>query len=105
MSVQGTFVFDPADRIYADHFPGCAVVPGSMITRAFWEAAQAAGYSFNGCLFENFRFKEFVPPGSYEFSLEPCTRGLYCRLYHEGRMVVSGYLQNEIRVSAEIQVR
>jgi 3-hydroxyacyl-[acyl-carrier-protein] dehydratase len=105
MSVQGAFIFDPEDRIYADHFPGCAVVPGTMIIHAFWEAAQAAGFSFNGCLMEKFRFKEFVKPGAYDFSLEPRAGRLYCRLYHEGRTVACGYLKNEIRINAEIQVR
>ena len=90
MSIKGTFYFDPEDRIYRDHFPGRAVVPGSLIVQAFLEAGKAAGFSSVGGGLENFRFKEFVAPGSYTFSLEERDRGLNCRLCQEERTVVTG---------------
>ena len=92
MSIKGTFYFDPEDRIYRDHFPGRAVVPGSLIVQAFLEAGQAAGFSSVGGGLENFRFKEFVVPGLYAFSMEERDRVLSCRLYEEGTAVVDGRL-------------
>ncbi len=93
MSIKGTFYFDPEDRIYRDHFPGRAVVPGSLIVQAFLEAGKSAGFSSAGGGMENFRFKEFVAPGAYAFSIEDLDKGLSCRLYHEGRTVAAGLLQ------------
>ena len=92
MSLKGTFYFDPQDRIYEDHFPGRPVVPGSLIVRAFLEAGESAGLGSRGGRMENFRFKEFVSPGAYAFSIEDRDKGWQCRLYHEGRTVVSGLL-------------
>jgi 3-hydroxyacyl-[acyl-carrier-protein] dehydratase len=93
MSIKGTFFFDPEDRIYEDHFPGRAVVPGSLIVQAFLEAGKAIGFSSAGGGVENFRFKEFVAPGTYAFSIEGIDKGWQCRLYHEGITVVSGLLR------------
>jgi len=93
MEINGTFYFDPADWIYGDHFPGRAVVPGSLIVQAFLEAGKAAGFGSAGGGIENFRFKEFVAPGRYAFSIENLDKGLHCRLYHEGKTVVAGLLQ------------
>ena len=93
MSIKGTFYFDPQDRIYEDHFPGHAVVPGSLIVRAFLEAGKTAGFSSQVGGMENFRFKEFVAPGAYAFSIEGRDKGWQCRLYHEDRTVADGFLQ------------
>jgi 3-hydroxyacyl-[acyl-carrier-protein] dehydratase len=93
MSIEGTFYFDPEDRIYEDHFPGRAVVPGSLIVQAFLEAGKAAGFSNQVGGVENFQFKEFVAPGEYAFSMEDMEKGWQCRLYHKGTAVVSGLLQ------------
>jgi 3-hydroxyacyl-[acyl-carrier-protein] dehydratase len=93
MAIRGTFYFDPHDRIYEDHFPDRAVVPGSLIVQAFLEAGKAAGFSNKGGSVENFRFKEFVAPGEYAFSIEDMSKGWHCRLYHEGITVASGLLR------------
>jgi hypothetical protein len=42
---------------------------------------------------ENFRFKEFVLPGEYAFSIEDRDKGWQCRLYHKNITVVSGLLR------------
>lgn len=96
MSIKGTFYFDPEDRIYRDHFPGRAVVPGSLIVQAFLEAGKAAGFSAVGGRMENFRFKEFIAPGTYAFSIADMDKGWQCRLYHEGRTVADGILQPSV---------
>jgi 3-hydroxyacyl-[acyl-carrier-protein] dehydratase len=92
MAIKGTFYFDPEDRIYRDHFPGRAVVPGSLIVQAFLEAGKPAGFTSEGGGIKNFRFKEFVSPGEYAFLIEDIDKGWQCRLYHEGRTVAAGLL-------------
>lgn len=96
MSINGTFYFDPEDRIYADHFPGRAIVPGSLIVHAFLEEA-GKGEEFNSshCLAENFTFREFITPGTYSFSIETRADRLRCRLYHKGKIVVTGFFKRE----------
>lgn len=97
MDIKGTFCFDPSDGIYADHFPGNPIVPGSLIVHAFLEAAKAKGLEVGRCLLENFRFKEFVPPGEYPFSIEKQADRLKCRLFkpHSGELktVVTGTIK------------
>lgn len=92
MAIEGTFFFDPADRIYGDHFPGRPVVPGSLIINAFLEAGTSAGCCSSGAAVENFRFREFVAPGLYAFSIEERGNGWQCRLVHDGRTVADGRL-------------
>ncbi len=87
---EGTFYFDPADRIYEDHFPGSPVVPGSLIVGAFSEAGKKIGFVADCLMIENFRFREFVPPGEYPFTLELLSDRLECRLYQGGKTLVTG---------------
>jgi len=89
----GKFFFDPADRIYADHFPGNPVVPGSLIVHAFLEAAGKLGLDFPYRHLENFGFREFVTPGEYPFSLEVLADRLICRLYEGNRTLVTGTIR------------
>ncbi|MGD9007293.1 MAG: hypothetical protein PVG41_05195 [Desulfobacteraceae bacterium] len=67
---SGTFVFDSRDPIFAEHFPGNPVVPGSLIVQAFLEAVQAFAINGEYHRVERFRFKRFVQPGQYAFLLE-----------------------------------
>ncbi len=94
MSLTGSFIFDPEDRIYSDHFPGRPVVPGSLIVHAFSEVGKGAAGA-GPWIAEDFRFREFVVPGTYDYRLEPREGGWRCLLYHEGRIVASGTLRGE----------
>lgn len=85
------FFFDPADRIYADHFPGNPVVPGSLIVQAFMTAGRGMG--FTTCAVENFRFKKFISPGEYDFSIQVLSDRLRCELYDENKTVATGILK------------
>jgi 3-hydroxyacyl-[acyl-carrier-protein] dehydratase len=77
----GTFYFDPADSIYNDHFPGYPVVPGSMIVHAFFKAIKKTGLDRSYRVIEDFRFRKFLLPGKYDFSIHASPEGLKCRLY------------------------
>lgn len=81
--LEGGFFFDPDDFIYQNHFPGNPVVPGSMIIHAFFEAIKNAGLE-PGCLSaKNFKFKYFLTPGDYRYSLEFDKNKIICRLFGE----------------------
>ena len=89
-TVQGTFFFDPEDLIYQFHFPGNPVVPGSVIIQAFMRTAEENGWQEYTGEVENFRFKTFVTPGKYSYSLECRDEKLYCRLFKDKKAIVTG---------------
>ena len=85
----GTFVFDPRDPVFAEHFPGNPVVPGSLIVQAFLEAVREFAIKEEYRRVERFRFKRFIRPGQYAFSLEQVDDDcLKCTLM-EGRATVA----------------
>lgn len=91
--VAGTVFFDPADGIYADHFPGNPVVPGSLIVQAFLEGAASLGWDFPGGEIENFGFREFLTPGEYPFTMEIRGDRIICRLYDGSKTLVTGTIR------------
>lgn len=89
----GFFYFDPEDAIYEDHFPGCAVVPGSLIIHAFMLAAGGSAGASKAPYVTNFRFKRFVSPGRYAYRIEAGKGGrMACFLLDEDESVVTGTL-------------
>lgn len=87
--LNGTFFFDPGDRIYEEHFPGNPVVPGSMIINAFLLAAQRCG-SYRGVRsVKNFRFRKFVSPGEYAYRIEISGETLKCSLLDRDAFAVA----------------
>lgn len=91
MEKKGLFYFDPDDGIYKDHFPGNPVVPGSLIINAF---ITAIGWEkINGQIkFEQFRFKKFVVPGEYKYSLKTEDNTIKCRLYDSKTEYTTGII-------------
>ncbi len=83
-------MFDSEDEIYADHFPGNPIVPGSLIMHAFFKAAKEAGFSMKDNVVENFRFKSFIPPGEYVYDIVYSGSYLKCRLYDGEKTAVTG---------------
>jgi 3-hydroxyacyl-[acyl-carrier-protein] dehydratase len=91
--LNGTFCFDPGDRIYAEHFPGNPVVPGSVIVHAFMLAAENCASYRGVCSVNNFRFRKFVSPGEYAYRIEVAGDSLKCSLLdHDGRPAATGTL-------------
>jgi 3-hydroxyacyl-[acyl-carrier-protein] dehydratase len=91
---SGTFVFDSRDPVFADHFPGNPVVPGSLIVQAFLEAAREFAVSGEYHRVERFRFKRFVGPGEYAFVMEQIDAGcLKCTLNRSQATVATGRLR------------
>ena len=87
-TLSGFFFFDGADPLYEGHFPGNPVVPGSLVVEAFYKRLQEAGHAPIGA--KNFRFRSFVPPGSYPYTVR-CENGrAACRLFHGETLAVTG---------------
>ena len=97
MNIKGTFFFDPSDRIYADHFPGKPVIPGSLIVHAFLKALQEEKVNNVRYIIENFRFREFVSPGKYPFNIEINHNKMKCRLFQSSsntlKPIVTGIIK------------
>jgi 3-hydroxyacyl-[acyl-carrier-protein] dehydratase len=96
--ITGEFYFDPDDLIYADHFPGHPVVPGSLIIDAFMTAAGSVlKERWRTISVENFRFRHFIAPGRYTFCVTSKTDGsMQCVLYDDGRTAVTGLLAGSV---------
>ncbi len=92
MHLEGSFFFDPADRIYADHFPGNPVVPGSVIIRAFMMAADKLCTEQRVRSIGAFRFKKFVSPGEYPYRIELSGRDIRCSLFSGKSVAATGTL-------------
>ena len=97
MEINGTFYFDPDDRIYEDHFPGNPVVPGSVIVNAFLRAGKESGLWEGKYIIEDFRFKGFVSPGEHAYRIEFQTEQMKCRLFEtdsdSSKTLVTGTLR------------
>lgn len=84
----GRFHFNSQDAIYTNHFPGCAVIPGTLIIAAFLKVVEQMGIQAAGL--ERFRFKTFLPPGVYCYELIVATDAIRCILMQKDREVVRG---------------
>jgi len=103
MDITGTFYFDPSDKIYHDHFPGCPVVPGSLIISAFMEAIRQEEINGSFLSVEDFRFKEFIQPGEYGFRVKDKNGKLICGLYllkgEKKKALVTGIIASQMNES------
>ena len=97
MEIKGIFQFDPCDKIYVEHFPGNPVVPGSVIVNAFLQAAEEAGLKDDACVIKDFRFKGFVRPGEYAFSIQVHSDQLTCYLFQNDSDVAKTLVTGKIK--------
>jgi len=86
----GKVVFDPTDRIYADHFPKNPIVPGTLIVKAFLEAIDQLDLEYKSSAVKNVRFLRFIPPGEYYFQIKRIKDRLDCQLFDSDVTVASG---------------
>lgn len=89
MTVEGHMHFNPEDGIYADHFPGHPVVPGSLIVQGFVEAVGNL-IPLSSLDLSQFRFKRFVSPGTYRYTLDHKEKEIRCTLFDGSKAVVTG---------------
>lgn len=88
---EGTFYFDPNEKIFIHHFPGNPVVPGSMIISSFLNKIQKIfNCSCNNLIVRNFKFIRFIPPGSYNFKILLKDGCAYCELFENNQIVSKG---------------
>ncbi len=101
MQMSGIFYFDPGDKIYETHFPGSPVVPGSLIVHAFIQACSRihgeSVFQTHELSVKNFKFKEFVLPGEYRYTLlKENNNQVRCSLYNgqtrDARRVAQGVI-------------
>jgi len=90
LTLTGEVVFDPADRIYADHFPGNPVAPGTLIVKAFLEAARRIEPQRRPVSVEKVRFLRFIPPGQYSFRVNHRGDRLDCELFDSDHTLATG---------------
>lgn len=96
MEIKGEFYFDPEDLIYKDHFPGNPVVPGSLIISSFFQAIKnKTSYIVqeNSFKVEKFRFRKFVLPGKYAYSIVQEGSSIQCCLYRGRKEFVQGTIK------------
>lgn len=89
MTYEGQMHFDPEDGIYVDHFPGHPVVPGSLIVQGFVAAVNNITPLASLDL-SHFRFKRFVSPGTYRYTLMQDEKDIRCTLFDGKKAVVTG---------------
>ncbi len=89
ITLTGAVLFDPEDGIYTDHFPGNPVVPGTLIIKAFLQAAERLEIKRPSSV-ENVRFLKFIPPGEYRFRVKHLDDRVACELFDRDNTLATG---------------
>lgn len=91
--MEGRVRFDGAHPLFADHFPGAPVVPGTLVARFFCAACAALAPEQRVTGLKRFRFRHFVAPGEYAWSIRLEEGAARCALRDaEGTLLASGRL-------------
>lgn len=70
MPQSGVLHFDASLPLFREHFPGAPRVPGSLIMAALAEEARRLFPELAPVRAERFRFRSFLTPGDWPFSME-----------------------------------
>ncbi|MEZ6854028.1 hypothetical protein [Halodesulfovibrio aestuarii] len=88
-NITGTFTFPADEPALADHFPDSPVIPGTVIIHSFVsvlrELIPEATLSVS-----KFRFKSFITPAVYSYSIEAKPFGYACTLFKNNAKTVTG---------------
>ena len=88
-TITGNFHYPATEPAFADHFPDTPIVPGTLIIHSFVEIIREllpdAKLSIS-----KFRFKSFVTPATYAYSIEPKPFGFACTLFADEKKAVTG---------------
>lgn len=88
-TLSGHFHYPASEPAFADHFPDAPVVPGTLIINSFVGVIREL-LPTSTLSISKFRFKSFVTPATYAYSIEPKPYGFACTLFAEGKKVVTG---------------
>jgi 3-hydroxymyristoyl/3-hydroxydecanoyl-(acyl carrier protein) dehydratase len=80
--------FLPSDPIFQDHFPGAAVVPGSLVVHAALE--QLATLITGPVRISRFRFYRFLPPGIYQLRFAQTADKIVCEVFQNHERFAKG---------------
>lgn len=70
MPQSGVLHFDASLPLFREHFPGAPRVPGSLIITALAEEAGRLFPDLAPVRAERFRFRSFLTPGDWPFSMD-----------------------------------
>ncbi len=92
--MRGEFFFDPSWELFEKHFPGKAVVPGSLIIGYFLQkAGELSSLKQKKIRIKKFRFLDFVSPGRYCYEMEYTQGSILCKLWKGDRLMCDGVIQ------------
>lgn len=97
------FFFDPLNQVFPDHFPGCPVIPGSLLLACMQRAAEWYGSSTTRPAWRltgirNARFMRFGHPGWVDVEVGSCAcrdgdaAAFSCFAVQEGEALASAVL-------------
>lgn len=98
---QAVFHFDPDHAVFADHFPGRPVIPGSLILDCFHNTIldtelQVKGHPLRLCAIRNARFLLFASPGRVDVDVFRQAAGeervFSCKALQKGKVLCSAVL-------------
>ncbi len=98
-TIAGFWEFDCKDMIYAGHFPGKPVVPGSLVIGQFISEAKELGYFKKKYRVKRFKFKKFIEPGVYQFNMKINCESIACRLFVKAEADVKPLVTGTIEIN------
>ena len=89
-TITGTFTYPATEPALADHFPDTPIIPGTLIIHSFVSTLHNLLPAETVLSVSKFRFKSFITPAEYAYSIEPKSFGFACTLFKDGKEAVTG---------------